>query len=673
MTGRIPAAELRTLAAEMATPEGVARISALAAIIPVAFFVKDHEGRYIVVNSIARQAMTGDPAGVVEGRTAEDFYRGDTAEAFAAVDREAIEQRSPVEREVVVYDHRRGAKRRYLTARAPLYDAAGTFCGIVGTSSDITAQRELEEKAAAVLQESEAKLRSILDTVPITVWMTNAEGRNIFVNRRWEETSGQEDGDNLDGGWLAAVHPDDRERVAQVWMESVRNRTIERQEYRVRNTAGEYVWAITTGAPRFDESGEYMGHVGVVIDINERKKAEQALAAAKEQAEEQDRSKSRFLAAASHDLRQPMQSLTFCVDALRKHLRGDGELAYQRLRRNIAMLRNLLDGLLDVTRLDHGLVQPKSELVKLDDIINDIYDTHRPAAHEKGLMLFCVPTDACIRTDRALMTRLLNNLVENAVRYTQKGRILIDTVMRGDHVEISVRDSGIGIADNQLSLIWNEFHQVNNPSHERSRGMGLGLSIVRRLSDLLGCPVRVESRLGHGTTFTVTIPVVADDSNVVPIAKPRNEPFVAAVDGHEPLILIVDDDPMLRDAFEAIFETVSEWRVVLAANVAEAKRIMPRRPDIAILDYRLDDTLTGDQGIDDLRQHWDAPDLLAILLTGDTEMAVSARAEAQHMRLLHKPVDAMTLIETISSMLRGIGREARASVEFIHARKQSTQ
>ncbi len=250
--------------------------------------------------------------------------------------------------------------------------------------------------------------------------------------------------------------------------------------------------------------------------------AEAALRAAKEEAEaaraEAERAshaKSTFLAAASHDLRQPMQALFLFADTIELRLRGRPEQrVMDDFRRSLEALRSLLDSLLDISKLDAGLVRPQPVGFPLADVLDRLAAEYRPLAEAKGVELRVVGSTAQVCSDPTLLGRILQNLVHNAVRYTERGRILVGCRRRRAAIEIMVRDTGIGIADKHAEDVFAEFFQIDNDARDREKGLGLGLAIVRRLSRLLGHDVRLCSRPGAGATFTVSVPLAAAPSRL---------------------------------------------------------------------------------------------------------------------------------------------------------------
>ena len=280
-------------------------------------------------------------------------------------------------------------------------------------------------------------------------------------------------------------------------------------------------WFDVSHSPVRDEAGRVIAAFALAVETTERvlakrrqARAETALQAAYDKAErarrtaeEANRAKSRFLAAASHDLRQPLQSLLLFLDVVRPHVGAGGREPFRHLGLGVDVLREVLDGLLDVARLDAGMVLPAVKRFGIGDLLRRIHAAYAPPAEAKGLAFSPPACGMAVSSDPILLERILRNLVENAVRYTEHGRIGLECRVVGTGLCIEVADTGIGIAAEHLGRIWEEFHQVENSERDRSRGLGLGLAIVRRLSGLLDHPVAVRSVPGCGSVFSVTVPL----------------------------------------------------------------------------------------------------------------------------------------------------------------------
>ena len=538
-----------------------------------------------------------------------------------------------------------------LSRAVPILGADGTVCEWFGVASNVTARKEAE----AALRESEERFRLMANAVPAIAWITDAEGGVEFFNRRWADYTGAPYDPATDPTTAVEVigtfvHPDDAALTAERFDAARRTGGTYLVEHRLRSESGDYRWFLVRGEPYRDpRSGEIVRWFGASTDIHDRKSAEGKLRAARDAAEEANRSKSRFLAAASHDLRQPMQSLLLFLDVLKPHVAPAGQGALKHLGRGLDALRDLLDSLLDISRLDAGIVVPKIEDFPIAQVAGQIGAAYMPIAAAKGLTL---QVDACpviVRSDPTLLGRILRNLVENALRYTEAGRISIQYELDTACLRIEVHDTGIGIPPEHLERIWEEFHQVDNPERDRNRGLGLGLAIVQRLSTLLEHPVTVRSAPSRGSVFSIAVPL----GRAAPLQAPELATGVTTkVAGKGRFAVLVDDDAIVLLGLTATFES---WGYdVLAADSADralaALTVNGRRPDVVVSDYRLREGRNGTDAILRVREAYGA-DIPGIILTGETGAEVQKDAAKHTLGIIHKPVTPRQLGEALDRIL----------------------
>jgi signal transduction histidine kinase/CheY-like chemotaxis protein len=368
----------------------------------------------------------------------------------------------------------------------------------------------------------------------------------------------------------------------------------------------------------------------------------------KDVAEEANLAKSRFLAAASHDLRQPVHALSMFVGALRGFTMEDSarHLVTQ-IEGSVSSLDGLFNSILDVSRLDAGVVDVRPRAFAIRPMLERICREERPAIGVKSVELRLVPCGATVRTDPVLLERILRNLISNAIKYTERGRIVVGC-RRGTRLSVEVWDSGTGIAGAERDRIFEEFYQVGNPERSRERGLGLGLAIVRRLSALLATPVKVESWPGRGSVFRLSVPLAAAAAQAVDEVEP-----VAAAAGYldEPLtIFVVDDERQIRDATQALLGGWGHSVITASSGDALFAQIGDEmKPDLIISDYRLN---AGENGIDTvkrIRARFD-DDIPAILITGDTAPDRLREAVASECLLMHKPISNARLRAAIANL-----------------------
>ena len=379
----------------------------------------------------------------------------------------------------------------------------------------------------------------------------------------------------------------------------------------------------------------------------EKQALAQHLSREKQLAEEADQAKSRFLAAASHDLRQPLQAIHLLIEALRR-TRDPTQSAplLERLSASALALDEVLDELLDMSRLQAGLITPQKTALSVNDLLSRLDGEMRPLAEQKGLELCFVPTQAWVYSDPQMLLRMLRNLISNALRHTVQGTVLVGCRLRGDEIGILVCDTGPGIAPEHHQDIFRAFHQLGNPERDRRKGLGLGLAIVDGLCHLLGHRVVLTSVPGRGSRFELRVPRAPKAAPAEPAEPPSHPPLVGRV------ALVIDDDPGIRASLADVLRC---WgcTAVAAEGVAEALATLEQQrltPDLMIADYRLRNQVTGIAAIAEVRQALGKA-LPAAILTGDTAPERLKEAASAGFLLLHKPVQPASLQAALATLL----------------------
>ncbi|PWC45856.1 hypothetical protein TSO221_15715 [Azospirillum sp. TSO22-1] len=370
---------------------------------------------------------------------------------------------------------------------------------------------------------------------------------------------------------------------------------------------------------------------------------EDAVRQAKEDAEKAALSKSKFLAAASHDLRQPMQALLLFAGTLENHVHDErGRASLRHLQRGLDALKDLLDSLLDVSRLDAGVIQPVMREFPIAEVLDEVDASYAAVCRGMGLDWRVAPCGVTIRSDPTLLRRVLRNLIENAVRFTRDGFIHVECRCDDRHLRIAVRDSGIGIPADEIERIFDEFHQIGNSERDRQQGLGLGLAIVRRIADLLGFQVTVASEPGRGTVFAFEVPL-GDAQPVISSDVPR------AVPGDcDRFALVIDDDAMVLMALETMLRTWG-YEVLASGSADEALdrlRDIGRSPDLLVADYRLRDGSVGTEAVLRIRERF-GRDIPGILLTGELGPECQRDAAAHGLHVVYKPVTPRQLSQVL--------------------------
>lgn len=379
----------------------------------------------------------------------------------------------------------------------------------------------------------------------------------------------------------------------------------------------------------------------------------------KELAEQASLAKSHFLAAASHDLRQPVHALGLFAGALRAvpGLPAEATQLVERIETSTAAMDGLFSAILDISRLDAGVVEVRPQSFALQPLLDRICNDHAAEAGEKSVAIVLQRTSATVFTDPHLMERILRNLISNAVRYTDTGRVLVGCRKRGETIWVEVWDTGIGIPGPERDRIFEEYVQLQNPERDRARGLGLGLAIVRRLGVLLSCELELRSQPGRGSCFRVAMPLAK--------APPLSPPSVirpVAMDAGRGLILVVDDEASIRDGMHTLL-TGWGYQVIAAGSGPQMLASLAhcaRRPDLIICDYRL---RNGENGIDviGLLQSECNEAIPAMLITGDTGEDRLIEARASGYLLLHKPVPNGKLRAAIVNLMAASERQAVAN------------
>ena len=402
---------------------------------------------------------------------------------------------------------------------------------------------------------------------------------------------------------------------------------------------------------------EDKGVEGVVItftDITERKKTRRALEAAKQDAERANAAKSRFLSAASHDLRQPLQTLALLQGLLAKAIAGNAgraaaEKLVTRLDETLSAMSGMLNTVLDINQIEAGVVTADVSDVPIGEMLARLHEEYGYLAQAQGLEWCVVPCSLSVHSDPRLLEQMVRNIVSNALKYTKKGRVLLGCRRHGATLRIEVWDTGVGIPADKLDAIFDEYSQLDNAARDRSKGLGLGLAIVQRLADLLGHKVSVRSTRGRGSVFTIETPLAEG------VTPPRPSlPADAATPGPSRTgeILVVEDDPAVRDLLQ-LYLLGEGHHVAAAGDGAAALDLVARAkvdPDLLLTDYNLPGDMNGIQLAARLREVVEPP-LPVVVLTGDISAAALLDISQHECVPLNKPVKLDGLTDVLQRLL----------------------
>ena len=363
----------------------------------------------------------------------------------------------------------------------------------------------------------------------------------------------------------------------------------------------------------------------------------------KDEADKANQAKSKFLAAASHDLRQPLHALTLFTSLLTENLESpqNKKLASQ-INRSLEALQSLFNALLDISRLEAGTLVPEIRDFRVGPMLERIHNDFSGDATKKNIKLLIETDDFVAQSDSSLLEQILRNYVSNAIRYTAHGSITLSCAEINHELLFTVKDTGIGIPADQLDEIYDEFHQLRNPERDRSKGLGLGLAIVKRISKLLDHPIEVQSTVAHGSCFSIRVP--AGSTEQVREFKPNTVTSSPAISNRTVNVVIIDDDIDVRESMEALFLNWGCKTYVCATpqSVVEKLRQDGAIPDAIIADYRLRDGRTGIGAIDLLKAQY-GDNIPSLIITGDTASEPLQAIQNSGIPLINKPVSPAKL------------------------------
>ncbi len=523
-----------------------------------------------------------------------------------------------------------------------------------GSGMELGEVVSLLDEASQELRFNRQVLSTTLENISQGVSVVDADMRLIAWNRRYQEMLGYPDGMLYVGRPIAELIRWNAERAELSIADPSILDDIEEQ---VRRRLGHLQAAQPYVYQRVRSSGQVIemrgqplpggGYVTSFSDITDYKRAEQALRDSNEtleqrvelrtrEAEAAQQSKTRFLAAVSHDVLQPLNAARLFASALRETTDHDERTHLaERVDTALRAAEDLLDGLLDVSRLDAGALLPERVHFNAADLLHELAAQYAPSARGLALRVHA-SAGVFVCTDRRLLRRALQNFLANALRYTREGGVLLGLRHRGQQIELQVWDTGPGIPGHHLNQIFEEFRRFDQPGIGDERGLGLGLSICQRIARTLDHPLLVQSRVGRGSMFSIRVPVG------MATQQPISRDIVAAPDALDGLrVLCVDNDPDILDGMRAL---LVRWKAtaLIASTVDEALQLMSENPDVALVDYHLHDRLDGIGVIVELRRRAKR-DLPAALLTGDGSDALKQAAREHGCAVLTKPVKPASL------------------------------
>ncbi|MFH1119872.1 MAG: PAS domain S-box protein [Bacteroidota bacterium] len=456
---------------------------------------------------------------------------------------------------------------------------------LVTIFTDIT-KRKLAEEA---LRSSQQLFEVLARVSPVGIFRTDANGETTFVNPKWTALTGLSFNDALESKYLTAIHPDDKdERVAE-WHEAVKEGKTVVSEYRFLRPDGSIVWVQGHAVPEI-ANDKIMGYIGTITDISELKKAEEELLKAKEKAEASNRLKTTFMGNISHEIRTPLNGIIGFAELISSgsNTSEENEECIEFLNHSINRLTKIIDNIMDVSMMMSGNTTIKNETFSIDELVNEIYFKYELQAARKNLNFSVTDsgkkTRKAIRSDKSLINRIICELVDNAIKFTNRGSVIISYRIENNIFSFCVSDSGVGISHEFLPFIFEPFVQEDVYSARVNNSNGLGLSIVHESVSLLGGKVTAESNPGSGTSITVTLPVIESDKEIPSGFQTQSGEKPARI----PVILIVEDEEINMIYLKRLLSQKG-YKLLLATNAPDAISYIEQGSsiDLVLMDMKM--------------------------------------------------------------------------------------
>ncbi|MDW5317498.1 chemotaxis protein CheB [Rhizobium sp. PL01] len=422
-------------------------------------------------------------------------------------------------------------------------------------------------------------------------------------------------------------------------------------EHKIEAKSG--LWYMRRIMPYLDEDHAIEGVVITFVDVTEQRRTSEALRVAKKQADIANAAKSRFLAAASHDLRQPLQTLSLLQGLLVRKVKD--EKAHELLTRfedTLGAMSGMLNALLDINQIEAGIVRAEVTDFRIQTLLTLLRDELTLIAQSQSLEFRVVDCSLLVRTDPLLLEQMIRNLISNAFKYTRTGRVLVGCRRRGKSVSIEIWDTGIGIPAAELKSIFEEYHQIDNEARERGKGLGLGLSIVQRLSDLLGHRIDVKSRQAKGSVFAIEVDCLQSTGKMSDKKTPSKSILLPDQTARAGKILIVEDDTEIRSLLEQLLSDEGHTVLSVPDGPSALSLITSTRqtPDVILTDYNLPGGMNGVEIVTELRKIRKS-EIPVIVLTGDISTKTLAHITSNSVIQLNKPITPKEVTASITRLL----------------------
>jgi two-component system CheB/CheR fusion protein len=532
---------------------------------------------------------------------------------------------------------------------APEYDDCGEVVGWVASVRDIT-----ERKAAELaLRESEERFRNMADAAPVLIWVSGTDKLCNWFNKPWLDFVGRKMEQEIGNGWAENVHADDLNRCLEIYVGAFEARLPFAMEYRLKRHDGEYRWILDNGIPRHGSEGEFVGYIGSCIDITDQKRTEDALRAA-------DRRKDEFLATLAHELRNPLAPVRNAVEILRQKGLEIPELIQARdiIDRQLRQVTRLIDDLMDVSRITRDRLELRKERLDLAVVLRFAVEACLEPIDRSGQQIALeLPLEPqYVEGDLTRLVQVFSNLLSNATKFSPPGgAIALVARRRGPEIVVTVRDEGIGIAAEMVPRIFEPFVQADVSLERVQGGLGIGLTLVKRVLEMHGGTIEAESEgADKGSTFTVRLPVSVQKPESA--ASPNDQIPPQAVRAGD-RVLIADDNKDAAESLRLILNTLGYETRVVHDGTEALKAAEEFRPAFALLDLGMPRTNGYEVARHIRSQPW-GKDLVLLAVTGWGQAEVRQKTrEAGFDDHLVKPVDPFVLAERLASAAQRADRD----------------
>ena len=609
--------------------------------------VKDREGRHVALNSNLANFL-GKAIEEIIGKDDLELLPPDTARAIMAKDRQLMAAGITESYEEDVSQGETTAT--FFTTKAPWRDAKGNILGIIAITRDISDRKQAED----AIKKSEERYRSLIAATSQIVWTADAEGRCPDTPTLRAYT-GQSEAEVVGFGWLDAVHPEDRERTAQVWMEAAQTNSLYDMELRLCGADGNYRYFQARGVPILNEDGSLREWIGTCTDIHDRKQAEFLMAKAKEAAEAASRAKSEFLANMSHELRTPLNGIMGYAQILQrsKVLNEEERARIDVIYQCGSHLLTLINDILDLSKIEAQKVELMPTDFHFPAFLQGVAEMCRIRAELKGIH-FHFPSSPelpiGIRADEKRLRQVLINLLSNAIKFTDEGSVTFTVSFATEgKIRFEIRDTGTGIAQDQLQAIFQPFEQVGD-RRRQTEGTGLGLAISKRIVELMGSTIQVQSEMNVGSIFWFDVNLSQADE-WVKTSQIDHRGQIIGIKDRQPKIVVIDDKWANRSVISNLLSPIG-FEVFEADDGQEGwEKILEVQPDLIVTDLLMPE-LDGFEVIKRVRESDNFKDIIIIVSSASVFETDQYRSlEAGGNTFIPKPVQATELLQKLQQYL----------------------